>query len=74
MKFREIQKAAKALGVNPFGMNRLKLIRAIQRAENTFECYDTPRVFECGETGCAWRTECLDSRTGAGTALQDTAP
>jgi hypothetical protein len=64
VKFRDIQKTAKALGVNPFGMNRVKLIRSIQRAENNFECFGTPRVIDCGETGCAWRTECLDNQTG----------
>lgn len=62
MKFQDIQKMAKAKGINSFGMRKTDLIRAIQRKENNPECYGTDRVEYCRELSCLWREECISLR------------
>ena len=59
MKYRDIQKMAKALGVNSFAMKKAELIRAIQRAEHNPECFGTDRVEYCRELSCLWREHCI---------------
>jgi len=59
MKFNEIQKMAKKMGVNTFRMNKTGMIRTIQRAENNIECYGSLRVNYCQEMECLWRDDCL---------------
>jgi hypothetical protein len=59
MKFNDIQKMAKGVGVNTFQMKKTDMILAIQRVENNIECYGTPRVEYCEEYKCLWRDDCL---------------
>ena len=59
MKYQDIQKIAKAKGINSFGMRKTSLIRAIQRKENNPECYGTDRVEYCRELSCLWREDCI---------------
>ena len=59
MKLHEIRKIAKGLGINPKGMNKTNIIRAIQKEENNIVCYGTPRVDHCNEMRCLWRNDCL---------------
>jgi hypothetical protein len=59
MKFQDIQKLAKNMGINAFRMKKIDLIRSIQREENNIECYGTPRVDHCGEMSCLWRSDCI---------------
>ncbi len=59
MKFSEIQKMAKKIGINTFQMKKTTMILAIQRVENNIECYGTPRVNHCQELTCLWRDDCL---------------
>lgn len=59
MKFNDIQKMAKRMGVNTFQMKKTDMIRMIQRVENNMECYGTLRVEYCEEWTCLWRDDCL---------------
>ncbi|HOD36557.1 MAG TPA: hypothetical protein PLR20_12250 [Syntrophales bacterium] len=59
MKYQDVQKMAKALGINSFGMKKTDLIRAIQRKEENPECYGTERVEYCRELSCLWRQDCI---------------
>lgn len=59
MRFQDIQKMAKGLGVKPYRMKKVEMIRAIQDAENSVPCYGTKRVNDCGEPQCLWRNDCL---------------
>ncbi len=63
MKFQEIQKMAKTLGINSFGMRKTDLIRSIQRKEGNPECYGTERVEYCRELSCLWREDCIALQT-----------
>ena len=59
MKFNEIQKMAKGMGINTFKMKKIEMIKAIQGAENNIECFGTSRVEYCEELACLWRDDCL---------------
>lgn len=58
MRFQDIQKMAKGLGLKPYRMKKTDLIQSIQGAEKNIPCFDTARVNECGEEGCLWRDDC----------------
>lgn len=53
----EIKKLAQKLGVKPGRMNKIDLIRTIQKQEGNRECFDT-NADQCGELGCCWRNDC----------------
>lgn len=59
MKFNEIQKMAKKMGINTFRMSKTAMVLAIQKAENNIECFGSPRVNHCQEMACLWRDDCL---------------
>ena len=59
MKYNEIQKMAKKMGINTFQMKKNDMILAIQRAESNIECFGTFRVTHCHELQCLWREDCL---------------
>lgn len=59
MKYQEIQKIAKRLGIKAFGLTKVDLIRRIQEQEGNIPCYGTDRVGWCGEEACLWRPDCL---------------
>lgn len=59
MRFHQIQRMAKGLGIETWQVKKTELVRAIQRTENNVECYGTQRVENCGEQGCLWRPDCI---------------
>jgi len=59
VKFNEIQKMAKGMGINTFKMKKIEMIKSIQGAENNIECFGTSRVEYCEELACLWRDDCL---------------
>ncbi len=61
MRFQEIQKMAKGMGINTYKMKKTDIIRTIQRKENNIDCYGTDRVDHCQEERCFWRSDCLTS-------------
>ena len=58
MIIREIRKRAKALDIKPGKMNKLELVRAIQAAEGSPQCFRTG-LTECPETECCWLEDCI---------------
>ena len=59
MRFQDIGKIAKGMGINTYRMKKTDIVRSIQRKENNIECYGTDRVEHCIEEGCLWRSDCL---------------
>ena len=59
MRFQEVQKMAKSLGVNPYRKKKIELIQAIQGAEDNVPCFGTARINDCGEQQCLWKDDCL---------------
>ena len=58
MNLTQIRKKAKKLKVNPKGLKKADLIKAIQKAEGNFECFGTAGNY-CDQVKCSWRNDCL---------------
>ncbi|MBN1843220.1 MAG: Rho termination factor N-terminal domain-containing protein [Deltaproteobacteria bacterium] len=63
MRFQEIQKMAKEMGINTYRMKKADIIQGIQRKESNIDCYGTSRVDYCEEARCLWRSDCLSSNS-----------
>jgi hypothetical protein len=59
MKIQDIRKTAKKIGVSFGRMNKIDLVRAIQKAEGNSDCFATPYVSECNQMNCLWREDCM---------------
>jgi hypothetical protein len=59
MDFNAIRKMANTMNINTYRMKKVDIIRAIQRTENSMECYGTERASNCDELTCLWRDDCL---------------
>ena len=58
MKLEEIKVKAKALGFAPGKLKKTELIRAIQRAEQNPDCFETVQAEDCAQDACLWRPDC----------------
>ena len=61
MHINDIRQFAKRMNVNTFRMNKTDMIRSVQRAENTYDCFATDRVEYCNELSCLWREDCISA-------------
>lgn len=59
MKMQEIRSIAKERGLKVGKMNKVDLIRTIQRAEGNADCFGTEHVNICSQTNCLWREDCM---------------
>jgi hypothetical protein len=59
MEIGEIRKMAARLGIEPAGMAKADLVRAIQRTEGIAECFGLASAEDCDEESCIWREDCL---------------
>jgi len=58
MTVKDLQKKARTLSIKPDGLKKAQLIRAIQRAEDNFECFGTA-IESCDQAECLFRKDCL---------------
>ena len=58
MKFKEIQKVARDLGLKCVGVKKPDLVRSIQQAEGNVQCFSTGRG-DCDQYECCWWEECM---------------
>ena len=58
MKYVEIRKKAKSLGVKTSKIKKADLIRKIQKAEGNVDCFGSADDF-CDQQSCCWRDDCL---------------
>ena len=66
MKLQEIREIAKTLGLPKAGaLQKVDLIREIQRLEGNFDCFARACDGYCDQSGCTWRTDCLKLAVGA---------
>lgn len=61
MKVNEIREIAKNRNMTQLPKTKSMLIQAIQRHEGNIDCYATGASNQCGQEGCLWRKDCLDS-------------
>lgn len=59
MDILEIRRIAGRHGINPAGMGKGDLVRAIQRAEGAADCFGAAPSEECDEECCRWREDCF---------------
>jgi len=55
---KEIRVVAKQRGIKPGKLNKLNLIRLIQKGEGNNECYASTQSSNCGQITCLWREDC----------------
>ena len=71
MHIQTIRSIAKKLGISSAKVSKPELIRAIQRAEGNFDCFDTASDGYCDQYDCFWREDCLPNTA---TAAVEEAP
>jgi hypothetical protein len=59
MDIKEIRRIASRMVIDPKGLGKAELIRAIQRAEGNPECFGSAVSEDCDEEGCLWREDCF---------------
>jgi hypothetical protein len=59
MTIRDLQRMARSFGLNTGGLDRVGLVRAIQRAEGNFACFGTANG-SCDQIKCRFREYCID--------------
>jgi len=59
MKIQDIRGIAKKMNVKVGKLNKIELIRTIQKTEGNYDCFATPYVSECNQMNCLWRGDCI---------------
>ena len=55
---KEIRELAKKLGLKTAKLNKLNLIRLIQKTEGNEVCYASHHSASCGQSSCLWLADC----------------
>ncbi|MFH1642135.1 MAG: SAP domain-containing protein [Nanoarchaeota archaeon] len=58
MKTNDVIKKAKKLGIKAGKMKKGDIVRAIQKAEGNFDCFESA-IGDCDQVCCTWRTDCI---------------
>ena len=58
MRWNDIRKQARSLGIKTRNLTKAEVIRALQRAEGNFDCFGRSEGY-CDRGDCAWRDDCL---------------
>lgn len=58
MNMADIREIARQHHVKSGKMPKSELIRAIQKAEGYYACFDTNNSEMCGQDQCLWRQDC----------------
>jgi hypothetical protein len=59
MMLQDILAIAAKIGIDARDLDRIELVRAIQRAEGYSDCFMTAQVRTCGQMNCLWYQECV---------------
>jgi len=59
MKMNEIRSLAAEMGLKPGKLNKVALVRTVQRHEGNYQCFATSVAHGCDQLMCAWRDDCL---------------
>lgn len=58
MLMEDVREKAKALGIKTSRAKKADIIRAIQKAEGNFPCFETAKDY-CDQYACCFREDCL---------------
>lgn len=61
MTLQKIRKVASEHGISGGKLDKISLVRAIQRQEGNFDCFASARDGQCDQHDCLWREDCLAS-------------
>ncbi len=61
MTLQKIRKVASEHGIRGSKLDKITLVRAIQREEGNFDCFASAYDGHCDQSGCMWREDCLAS-------------
>ncbi|MBI4687692.1 MAG: SAP domain-containing protein [Nitrospirae bacterium] len=65
MTIKELQEIAKKKKVIIKNLKRkADIIKTIQRAEGSFDCFGTATTGVCSQTRCLWRDDCFKASKG----------
>ena len=59
MNMQGIRGIAKQRGVSSGKLNKIELVRTLQREEGTFDCFAKAYTGDCDQPDCWWRQDCL---------------
>ena len=59
MNMKTLHKLAKQHGLAPEKLDKIELIRGIQRGEGNFDCFAKAYDGYCDQSACRWREDCL---------------
>ncbi len=60
MRFTDVKRVAERRGINTHRLDKREVVRAIQRASNSNECFGTNQVTACSHySDCPWKNDCL---------------
>lgn len=59
MNLQKIRKVASEHGIRGGKLDKISLVRAIQRHEGNFDCFASAFAGHCDQSGCMWREDCL---------------
>jgi len=59
MTVKQIREIAKQKQIKVSNMKKENIIRAIQKAEENFDCFGTTTAGNCDQIDCLWREDCL---------------
>jgi len=59
VKLDDIRTIARDMGLKPGKLNKIQLVRNIQREEGNFDCFATAASGSCDQGECLWREDCL---------------
>ena len=59
MLLQDIITIAEKMGIDAGNLDRIELIRSIQRAEGYSDCFMTGQVRTCAQMSCLWYQECV---------------
>ena len=59
VKLDDIRTIARDMGLKPGKLNKIQLVRNIQREEGNFDCFATAASGCCDQGACLWREDCL---------------
>ena len=62
MNIEKVREKARVLGIKPYGMKKLDLIREIQKKEGNFPCFGTATDY-CDRSDCCFREDCIGKYT-----------
>ncbi len=67
MNMQEIRQIAKQNGVKAAKLNKINLIRSIQKNEGNYECFASATDGQCDQVACLWHKDCIPASLKNGT-------